>query len=110
MVHGAKISITLLYWDMMMSAMRFGSVYENAECIMSLCCRCSFSACVVKRCFFLLKIYLLGVMGALVWYLAVSMEWSDWPVLCVVTFVIFCGQLEYIWSMHEIGVCFMWYV
>ena len=107
MVHGAIISITLLYSDIIMSATKFGSVYENAEFIMSLCCKCWLSACAVSLYFFLEKNCLLGVIGAFVWYLAVSIEWSDWPVLCVVTLVILCGQLEYIWSIHEMGFCFM---
>ena len=89
------ISIVLLNSDIIMSATRSGSVYVNADCIILLCCRCWFNACAVSRCFFLVNICLLGVIGAFVWYLAVMMEWSDWPVLCVVTWVILCGQLEY---------------
>ena len=42
-------------------------------------------------------------MGAFVWYFAVNIEWSDWPVLYVVTCVIFWGQLEYMWSIHDMG-------
>ena len=77
---------------------------------MSLFCRYWLSACVVNLCFFLEKNCRLGAIGALVWYIAVKIEWSDCPVLCVVTFVILCGQFEYMWSIHEMGCCFMWYV
>ena len=72
---------------------------------MSLCSKCWFSACAVSLCFCLEKNCLLGAISAFVWYCAVKIEWSEFPLLCVVTVDILCGQLEYMWSMQDIGVC-----
>ena len=61
---------------------------------MSLLLRYWLRVCSVSRCFCLVYTSLGLVMGAFVWYLAVSIEWSDWPVLYVVTWVTFWGQFE----------------
>ena len=61
--------------------------------------------CSVSRCFCLVYTSFWLVMGAFVWYLAVNIEWSDWPVLYIVTCVTFWGQFE--WSIHDMGVWFM---
>ena len=52
---------------------------------MSLLVRYWFSLFSVSRCFCLVYTGFGLVMGAFVWYLAVNIEWSDWPVLYVVT-------------------------
>ena len=96
----------LLNSDIIMSAMRSGLVYVNAVYMISLGCKCWSRASSVSKCFFLVYICLMGVIGAFVWYFAVMIEWSDCPVLWVVMWVIFGGQFEYMWSMHDIGFCF----
>ena len=66
MMHGAIISIMLLNSDIIIFATKFGSVYESAEFMMSLCSRCWFSACAVNLYFFLEKNCLLGAISAFV--------------------------------------------
>ena len=48
-----------------------------------------------------------GFTGAFVWYIALNSAWSDCPLFSVVTWVIFGGKFEYMWSMHDIGVWFI---
>ena len=71
---------------------------------MSLFLRYSFNVCSVNRYFGLVNMIFGGLTGAFVWYIALKRAWSDCPVLIVDMCVILCGKLEYMWSIHDIGV------
>ena len=67
MMWGDIMSIILLYSDIIISAMRSGSVYVYAVYSMSLLFKYWLSVWLVSKCFCLVYISFGWVMGALVW-------------------------------------------